>query len=286
MNIKTITFSISLLLLISCTHYIYISRCIYQQKSVVADGRPNEWKLPLKFYDDKSKLQYTVSNDFQNIYFCIRATDQQTQSKIIRAGMQIWIDTTGKYEHKVGVLFPLSSALRKTNPNELEAPPTAKQGVSAYKSKFLNGYKEMELAGFNTGINGMSPVKNSAGIQTAIGWDSTDIMTYEAIIPFKTFYKDSITVHDSLKLFGISIIVNGLQMPESKKESGGVSGMPGGGMPGGGMRGGAGGMHGGGGGHGGGGSQRNGADGSSFMYEPNSIKMLFQLSGNKQPNTK
>ncbi len=275
MNIKTITLSLSILLLTSCTHYIYISRCIYQQKSVIADGKPNEWKLPLKFYDDKSKLQYTVSNDFQNIYVCIRATDQKTQYKIMRAGMQLWIDTTGEYEHKVGLLFPLSNSLRKTNPNEMEAPPKSKQDVSAYKNKFLNGYKEMELAGFNTGINGMSPIKNSAGIQAAINWDTTDIMTYEAIIPFKTFYKDSITVHDSLKLFGISIIVNALQPPESKHESAGT----GGGMPGGGMRGaGGGGMHGGGG-HGGGHS--GGADGNSFLYETNSIKMLFQLSGAK-----
>ena len=89
--IKISFFIIPIVLMISCTHYIYISRSTWQQKPVVADGKPNEWKIPLKYFDEKSKLQYAITNDFQNLYFCIRATEQETQTKILRAGLQIKI---------------------------------------------------------------------------------------------------------------------------------------------------------------------------------------------------
>ncbi len=275
-----------LISLVACTHYIYISRCIWQQQAVTIDGRPTEWKLPLKYFDEESKLQYAVSNDFQNIYFCFRATQQETQVKLLRGGMQLWIDTTGQNQHNVGLMFPLSMALRKANPDEVEPPVKGKQDVAGFKNKYLNGYKEMDLAGFKTGINGMSPIKNKAGIEAAINWDTTDILTYEVKIPFRTFYKDSITVHDSLKLFGISFVLNGIPQMERHHESdaGNRQGIPGGAGPG--MSAGGGGMRGGGGGHHGGGGRSEGDAGSGYISQSNTIKITFQLSGDKQPKLK
>ncbi len=251
---------------------------------MVADGKPTEWKTPLKYYDEKSKLQFAISNDLKNMYFCIRATEKETQTKILRAGLQLWIDTTGNNEHSIGVLFPLSSSTIKSTNKEQEPQIRVKSpDVSGFKNRFLNGYKEMELSGFKTGINGIGPINSKWGIVTSINWDSAEIMTYEAIIPFNTFYKDSITVHDSLKLMGVSLVLNGLTMPETKHEDTGGGGSRGGGgmHGGGGMRGGGGGGHRGGGTSGGGGYQ-----GSNYLYEKNTIKKIFQLCGAKEkPST-
>ena len=284
---KIFAISFVLITLISCTHYIYISRSIWQGNAVVADGKPAEWTTPLKYYDESSKLQFAVSNDFQNLYVCIRATEEQTQSKIMRAGLQLWIDTTGKNEHRVGILFPMANTIKKTDQSQGGERNTGeKHDVSAFRNKFLNEYKEMELSGFNPPINGMNLLQNNYGITVSINWDSSQIMTYEAVIPFKTFYKDLISVSDSLKLMGVSIVLNALPAPQGGggggshgggRGSGGGGGMPGGGAgrgvpSGSGMRGGGGGgMHGGGG--GGGYSQ-----GSSYLFEANTIKKIFQLS--------
>ena len=47
-------------------------------------------------------------------------------------------------------------------------------------------------------------------------------MCYTAIIPFKTFYKDSLTTSDSSKIFGFSIIINEpVQQPDSRGENAG-----------------------------------------------------------------
>ena len=50
----------------------------------------------LRFYDSESKLQYSISNDLQNLYISVKATEDFTQFKLIRAGMQINIGGIGK----------------------------------------------------------------------------------------------------------------------------------------------------------------------------------------------
>ncbi len=295
---KKIGVGIVLTFAVSCTHYVYIARSPWQKTAVIADGKPNEWPTPLKYYDEKSKLQFAVTNDFENLYFCIKATEEQTQSKILRAGMQIWIDTTGKDLNRVGILFPLSSAVRRAddNPapkeagngeNKTERNSGKKQDISGSRKKFLNEYKEMELSGFKPPINGMNPIQNSYGIAVNINWDSSGIMTYEAVVPFKTFFKDALAASDSLKLLGFSIVLNALPMPEGHSGGGGGhGGGGGGGMGGGGMGGtgmGGGGMRGGGGGHGGGGHGGGGgaSQGSQYLYEKNTIKKTFQVAVKK-----
>jgi hypothetical protein len=290
---KSIITGLVLFMASSCTHYVYISRSPWQKTEVVVDGKADEWPTPLKYYDEKSKLQYTVTNDKKNLYLCIKASDEQSQTKIIRAGMQVWIDTAGKNDHRVGITFPLSNAIRKTTDqgqSPKEQGTGEKKGIGAYKSKFLNGYKEMELSGFIPPINGMNPIQSSYGIVANINWDSSGIMTYEAVVPFKTFYKDSISASDSLKLMGISIVVNALPLPEGGGHGGsggrnGGGGMGGGGMGAGGMGGGGMGM--GGGGMGGGGMRGGGGrgasggssyQGSTYLFEKNSIQKIFQLS--------
>ncbi len=294
---KIIAVCLGLFILSSCTHYIYISRSPWQANNIVPDGKPIEWTIPLKYYDEKSKLQFAVTNDYQNLYFCIRATEEQTQTKMLRAGMQIWIDTTGKNEHRVGILFPIASWIRKNEAGEEGQNKTEKHDISGFKNRFLNEYREMSLSGFKPPINGMNPIKSSHGIITSINWDSIGIMTYEAVIPFKTFYKDSISSSDSLKLMGISIVLNALPMQQGRGEGGGRQngggdmgggGMDGGGMNGGGMGGGGmggGGMHsGGGGGHGGGhhgGGGGGDSQGSAYLFETNTINKIFQLAVKK-----
>jgi hypothetical protein len=217
--------------------------------------------------------------------------------------LQIWIDTTGKNEHKVGILFPMASVKQRfdqttTSPKEPnteegteERKPRKKQDINVLRSGFLKGYKEMQLSGFKPPINGMNPINSTYGIVVNVNWDTLGIMTYEAVIPFKTFYKDEIPLSDSLKLMGVSIVLNALPSPSGSEHGGGggepgrggSNGMGGGGMGAGGMAGGMGGagMRGGGG-HGGAHSGGGAAQGSGYLYESNSIKKVFQLAVKKK----
>jgi hypothetical protein len=206
------------LLLFSCSGEVYNS--LWQSSAVKADGIPTEWSKPLKHYDPSTKLQYTFSNDRKNMYICIRATDDMTQKKILQGGMVIWIDTTGKGKERTGLTYPIPDINTKSE-SEMGENRNRNQGdePSSYrpKRKFHNNHIEMLLTGFKPPIGGLVPLSNLDGIAVNLHVDSLDILTYEAIIPFRTFYRDSLITSDSSRVMTFKIVVNG--MPHAKKGS-------------------------------------------------------------------
>lgn len=214
-------------IMLSCSHPVYTN--LWQAKPVNVDGDDAEWAIPLRFYDNTSKLQYTVTNDNSNLYLCIRATDEQSQAKIIRAGMQVWIDTTGKNKHQVGILYPIS------NPEKGAKPSTASHSME----KRLTELNDVQLTGFKASVAGLTSVLDHSAVNLKMKMDNKGILIYELMIPFKTFYKETLSPSDSSKVMGLTIIVNGWSMQKNAGRSGGGgSGMRGG--AGGGMRGGRG----------------------------------------------
>lgn len=245
---------ILILCLAACSPQI-VYQSNWQSTPVVADGVANEWKIPLRFYDPQTKLNYTISNDNDNLYVCIRATDVQSQVKIMRTGIQIWIDTTGRNKKQVGILFPLpgSSANddyknKKHNSQGKSSDDEGQPSASMHKA-FLAQATEMQLTGFKAPMGGMTPLVNNDGIRLGMNWDTSDILIFEAIIPFKTFC----TVNSAIaKTISLGIFLNAAEGESGAGNHGGggghgsegSEGMGGGGMYGGG---GGGGMHGGGG---------------------------------------
>lgn len=202
----------------------------------------SETSEPLRYYDKKSKVQYEVSNDYKNLYICLKATDQQSQIKIVRAGMKVGIDTLGKKSPQAEILFPFPVTHQKngnSQSNDNKKDWHNKSDTSNQRKHFMSQYNEIHLSGFKAPINGIVPLHNDYGINVNITWDSLNIMYYKAIIPFKTFFKDSLSAADSNRIFAFSVTLNGLSMPhsggeESGSHEGGMHGGMGGGMYGGG----------------------------------------------------
>jgi hypothetical protein len=265
------------LLLSSCSKTVYYTT--WQNTAVKADGVPNEWTLPLRYFDVKSKLQYSISNDADNLYLCIRATDEATQMKIIRAGLQFWVDTTVKEKQHFGLLYPLAfNGLRKSR-SEADSgfsrmPEAYEQGGKRVKSRFDKEPKQMQLIGFNISANGFTSLENPYGILANIDWDSFGIMTYEAAVPLRTIYRKESFQPDSIKSLTISIIVPGISLQPRPGGSG--EGHRGGGMDGGVHSGGGGGHYGGGPkGRSGGGGYSRGPDNSTDLTKNNIIKFRY-----------
>ncbi|MBP7497806.1 MAG: hypothetical protein KA792_09100 [Bacteroidales bacterium] len=182
----------------------------------------------LRFFDTKSKLQYAFYNDAKNLYFVFRTTDEQAQVKIIRGGMELWIDTTGRDRNLTGFSYPLAS----DQMNKRIKPPVDKQanGSPSFspnerklraRKYLISQCNQMLLQGFKSPIGGMSLLKNDYGISVCLDIipnssfnpkDTTLTLIYEAVIPFSTFYKPLITVSDTNKRFSINIKINGIQM--------------------------------------------------------------------------
>lgn len=233
---KRLIAGIGLTILSSCTHYVYIYKSQWPNNKVIVDGKSSEWNIPLKFYDDKSKLQYAIANDNENLYVCIRATDEQTQNKIYGAGMQVILDTIENPRKDNSsppyILFPIGGKRKGMSTSSEVA-----SGQDLKFSKPIFELKTMELSGFSSPLNdGIYPIQNNSGIEVNIRSDSNKIVVYELAVPFKTFYKNSISQSDSSKIISISIVLNALPMPSGGMPGGG--GRPGGGPPGGGRMGG------------------------------------------------
>lgn len=200
-----------LLLFNSCSSQRSVYTSFWQVKDfTITDYK--ELQNPLRFCDRKSKLQYNITNDDKKIYICLKVIDKQYQMKIIRAGMVINIDTMGKKRHPISISFPIA---RNDKP---KMPTDIKQGQeksNLMKMQFQLDQKEMQLTGFNLPINGIVPLKNNYGIYINIDWDSLNVMYYKAIIPFNTFYKETLSCSDSMKVFDFTFTVNAIEMPEN-----------------------------------------------------------------------
>jgi len=258
-KIRLQLFNVFLIVLVtSCSVTEKISH--WQDKPITPDGIPAEYSIPLTHYDSDTKIQYTFSNDLENLYFCIRATEEEAQIKILRAGVQILIDTTGNEKGFISIHFPLPRDKNQgPPPNEKpDMKPDFNDSNMTKESKPfkgnmnpLFGLDEMQLDGFKGLINGRVPV-NSHGILFAIKIDADKNMTFEGVIPFKTFYKDKLSAAEFAKQFVILVKLNAMISPQMEKDikkppmngdgnrpSGGGDG---GGRPGGNMRQGGGGM--------------------------------------------
>jgi hypothetical protein len=190
---------------------------LWRDSNIVINGDASDWDQPFRYYDSKSKFQYCVVNDASNMYICFKTMDDKTEMKMLRAGTEVWIDTTGKKKETTVIRFPLSNDSRLEwiqDPEEPERQQLERPDIKKMKLDYSTSDKVMKLTGFKDIPATKMPVENKYGIQLAIGWDKNDFLTYELKIPFSTFYKESISASDTLHPISIGIKVGGFDVPQ------------------------------------------------------------------------
>ena len=232
--------AIGLILLFSCSKDV--TNSLWHNKDIMQEKESGDLETPLRFVDPKSRLQYTVLNDNENLYICIKAMEDQTQLTLMRSGLQLWIDTTGRNKKSINISYPLPGENSNAGPRT-DMKPGGTRDKNTFHSQFLLAHNDMMLTGFKAPVNGLVPIENKFGIAVNIRWDSIGTLVYKARIPFRTFYHESLTAHDLAKVFSITLIMPPLARNQNSG-NGNHRGSRGGGM--GGMRGGMGGGMGGG----------------------------------------
>lgn len=215
----------------------------YQQTPVIIDGDLNEWSKPLRFGSNGGQMQYNVTNDKENIYISIETKDQATAMKILRSGVNIYIDPGAGKSKKNCIAFPLAN-------NSLPAQSTgtstsgARQGREDMMQSLLIQATTFNVTGFKNIDNRQYDVKDKSKIKIAIQPDMGYGLAYEAAIPIKYIVDDE---KKGAQNISVGITINAMKGGGENYRSSGNSGGMGGGMRGGG-RGGGRGMGGGGGG--------------------------------------
>src|ERR1017187_6724980 len=118
---------------------------------VKIDGDPKEWSLPLRFYDDHTKLLFAFSNDSSNLYLCFQNTEERDQRKILKAGMTITLSTKGKSKTKVSIKYPLGqTGTPFEKPQQREDSMRQNFNPERMKNLFLVQNSVMEVSGFKS----------------------------------------------------------------------------------------------------------------------------------------
>ncbi|XZF12488.1 hypothetical protein ACTHGU_11905 [Chitinophagaceae bacterium MMS25-I14] len=225
----------------------------WQAQPVVIDGANNDWPSPYPLYDSKAKIGYAASNDRDNLYITMQTGDRQTIMKILRNGLTVWIDTSGRKSQQMSINYPVENTEMPTRTGKEEGE-MEKADMAMRRQRMVDNARNMSLNGF-AGCNGDFLVKqaNNCGIVVRIGFDEYNTLIWEASVPLKAIYKPQLTAADAGKPVSICFAIKGMKQPKQDENGGnagggmrGGGGMSGGGM-GGGMRGGGGGMRGGGG---------------------------------------
>jgi hypothetical protein len=272
-----------LLVSVSCSSKMY--QASWQTKSVLADGDPTEWSLPLRYSDSESGLQYTVTNDETNLYICIRATEQPIQMKILSSGMEIWLDPSGKNKEAVCVNFPLPGKYGQkpiNNGKNQEITKGGNPGRINLAEEYQLQKPQLTLSGFLPAYNGTFLTSDAKGIMAAIDWNEQNFMTYEVAIPLNSFYNKDFNISKDNPVVGLKIKIDALAGQGNGSGKGGMQG----GAPGGGGK-----HQGGGGGKGGGGTggspgggmgakpQSPDGQASSALSSATSVKFKVKLNG-------
>jgi hypothetical protein len=213
---------------------------IWQAKPIVVDGNNNDWEIPYRHMDEKAKIQYSFSNDKENLYITLKAGDRMTQMKMLTAGMKVLIDIQGKKSPTTGILFPLENHQPiqfEINEPKADFAPDQNTALAKRLSSLISNAREFSLQGFND-CNGTFLIaqKNKCGIETKMGTDLNNELIWEVVVPFKSFYKGTIDSSDLGKVLSVGFEINALKKPEMPSAQGAPGGPPRGGMsPGAGM---------------------------------------------------
>jgi len=237
MNKRTILLS---LLILAATSFTYAQKMVLSsvwRDSVIAiDGNLADWDQPFRYFDSKSKLQYSIVNDDKYIYISVKTNDEKAEMKIMRAGMEVWFDVTGKKKDIATVRFPIRTDSKldmTTDPMAPEQQIVERPDVKKMKVDWNESTKEVHTQGFkNVPAKWFTETDSGRyGIQVAVSWDRYDAMTYELRVPFSAFYKDSLAASDTLHPISIGIKANAMDLPMIPSNTGAdVTGPAGGGM--------------------------------------------------------
>ena len=178
MHLKNKLFVCAMLMAGVTTAQTEILQSSWTASPVTIDGKPNDWSIPLGFYDAASKLFFGISNDAQNVYLCFQSNDQGTQVKILRAGMDI--DVSAKGIQDVSIHFPLGKSAPVADPLTYNVG----DDYMELRDSLLTRDTLMEVKGF-ADRKGLISIRDASGIAAAINWDPSNRLTYEIAIPLK-----------------------------------------------------------------------------------------------------
>lgn len=182
----------------------------YQTTKVVTDGDLNEWDTPLRFASNGGQVSYNITNDKENIYISLQTHDEATAIKILRAGVNIYIDPSAGQSKKINLSFPLPTTAPVTSKNTLVQGSVP--NASEIREGLLLQANIFSTAGFINMENKVYDVSDKSKIKVGIMSGANNGLGYEATIPLKYIFEDKNIVRGQSQNITVGILINAVKV--------------------------------------------------------------------------
>ncbi len=154
------------------------------------DGKTAEWPPEIFEQNKATGIKYALNNDANNLYVAVMVMDFNTQIKMMRGGMKLYIDTKGKKKQENGIEFPVRKDLPVYNNNnsqhdKREAQNSSKQkpDMKLIRSRMAPSLLSLKIFGFYNQEPVAQDLMESGSVNIQFSWDGNDIMYIEYKIP-------------------------------------------------------------------------------------------------------
>jgi hypothetical protein len=182
---------------------------IWRKAEITVDGAESEWSGSF-YYLEEQKVGLGLQNDTDNLYVIIKATDRNTQLQIMRTGLTIWLDATGKKKKTLGIHYPIGM---QDYGMTLAMDRQPSQDSSKLQKQFTEMLDKIEILGLEKNDRNRIARVNSFGIEASIN-DTLGVMVCEFKIPLKQSDELPYAVAANIG----SVISLGLETGEFKRE--------------------------------------------------------------------
>ena len=199
----------------------------------VLDGTVSEWPDD-KFETDKgTNIKYAVDNNSENLFLALTIPDFRTQMKMMRLGMNLFIDMKGKKKENRGIEFPVKrddggfsgersdDQRNNRDENDQNNGQPRKPDMKAIRSAMALNLLYMKLFGFTYGDLVQQGIQTDGSAQISFTWDSSNVMYIEYEIPLKMLNENVASLNQ--KNISIGWKINGVEIPSSTSSSFGTS---------------------------------------------------------------
>jgi hypothetical protein len=164
-------------------------KAIWQSQPLTIDGSDRDWVKPLPYAVHEENVNYSISNDQQNLYVLLSTSNRQEQQKIIQGGMSVWVNTKGDQSNgdAVGIGYPLNEGNDPDRKLMEDAQPQRYQQktvtLADKKTYGLYGFnKDSTIRQYNYGDT------NYVGVVMRMDYNNSGDLIYEAAIPLQALY--------------------------------------------------------------------------------------------------
>lgn len=179
-----------------------------KKDSILIDGDQQDWKGYTFYSDEKSRTTYSITNDSQKIYFLFKFSDVITQMKVLRAGLEIKMDTLGRTSYPISIIFPFSTD--RYNNDVFNYSVTGikpNMDFEKNKNKMICNSNRIRLIGFKNGYGDIMINKNnSLNVETGLKFNNENELIYELSVPIKLFFEGNLKNYKHPFLFNFNIL--------------------------------------------------------------------------------